>query len=572
MNSLILMVVGLGVFYLGYRFYASYIAEKIYRLDPNFRTPAHEIDDGVDFVPTSRQILFGHHFTSVAGAAPIVGPAIAMIWGWLPAFLWVVLGTVFAAGVHDFGALVVSVRHKGRSIGTLARDILGKRARTLFMLIIFFLILMVNAVFALVIAQLFIHYPGSVLPIVIAIPLAVLVGFMIYRTRVGAFLPSIAALVLLYLFVYVGKLFPVTVDGAARALGVTPLIFWIIAIFIYTYFASALPVWLLLQPRDYINAHQLFVGLGIIFLGVLILHPAVVAPAVNHLSAESGAPSMIPFLFVTIACGAISGFHSLVSSGTSSKQLDKDTDAKYVGYFGAVGEGSLALTSILATGAGFASYAAWKTHYTSWKAASTGGIKAYVNGVAHFASAVGVPTDMGLIFASVVVISFAATSLDTSVRLQRYIISELGESWDWPVLKNKWAASFIAVTLCVALALGKEGGRGGLLLWPLFGATNQMLAGMALLVITLWLWHHHRNVLPTLIPMVFLLSMTLLAMLLNVKNYFLKEDWFLVALSGIILVIVSWLILEALQAVRSGERRPAEVVPAPRGAPNEPGR
>ena len=559
MNAIYLMFTGLGLFYLGYRFYATYIAQKIYKLDPEFKTPAHEFNDGVDYVPTHRHILFGHHFTSVAGAAPIVGPAIAMIWGWLPAFLWVVLGTIFAAGVHDLGSLVVSVRHKGKSIGTLAKDVIGKRARTLFMLIIFFLILMVNAVFALVIAQLLINFPGSVVPILIAIPLAITVGLLIYRTRIGALIPSIAALFILYFFVYIGQFIPITVDPIARALGTTPLIFWIIAIFIYTYFASALPVWLLLQPRDYINAHQLLVGLGIIFLGVLILHPTVVAPAINHLPPEAGAPSFIPFLFVTIACGAISGFHSLVASGTTSKQLDKETDARYVGYFGAVGEGSLALTSILATSAGFATYAAWQTHYATWKMASTGGIKAYVSGVAHFATAIGIPSEVGVIFASVVVISFAATSLDTSMRLQRYIISELGESWDLSILKNKWAASLMAVLLCVALALSKEGGEGGLLLWPLFGATNQMLAGMALLVITLWLWHLRRNILPTLIPMVFLISMTALAMLLNVKNYWLEGDWFLVLLSGVILVIVSWLILEALQAVRSSDQRLAEL-------------
>ncbi|HEY5648586.1 MAG TPA: carbon starvation protein A, partial [Nitrospiria bacterium] len=547
---LILLGIGLGVFALGIRFYSHFLADKIYRLDPAFKTPAHEFNDGVDYVPTNRHILFGHHFTSVAGAAPIVGPAIAMIWGWLPAFLWVVIGTVFAAGVHDFGALVVSVRHKGKSLGTLARDIIGKRARTLFMLIIFFLILMVNAVFALVIARLFIAYPGSVLPVLLAIPLAILVGILIYRTRSGALIPSLSALILLYVFVYLGQFYPITVNPLAETLGLTPLIFWILAIFIYTYFASSLPVWLLLQPRDYINAHQLLVGLAIIFLGVMILHPVLVAPAFNHLASESGAPSFIPFLFVTIACGAISGFHSLVASGTSSKQLDKETDARYVGYIGAVGEGSLALTSILATAAGFASYAAWSSHYSSWKAATTGGIQAYVDGVAHFATGVGIPAGVGVIFASVVVISFAATSLDTSMRLQRYIIAELGEDWKMPVLQNKWVASFIAVALCITLALSKDGGKGGLLLWPLFGATNQLLAGLALLVVTLWLWKQKRNFLPALIPMVFLLLMTGAAMLLNVKHYFLQGDWFLVSLSGVIFTIVCWLILESFQAVR----------------------
>ena len=208
-----------------------------------------------------------------------------------------------------------------------------------------------------------------------------------------------------------------------------------------------------------------------------------------------------------------------------------------------------------------ASYAAWQSHYATWLTASTGGIKAYVNGVAHFATAIGIPLEVGMIFASVVVISFAATSLDTSMRLQRYIISELGDSWDLNILKNKWAASLIAVLLSTGLALSKEGGKGGLLLWPLFGATNQMLAGMALLVITLWLWRQGRNFLPTLIPMVLLLSMTALAMLLNLKSYFLQGDWFLVSLSGIIFTIVAWIILESIQAVRSSGKQLSKLDP-----------
>ncbi|HSG05609.1 MAG TPA: carbon starvation CstA family protein, partial [Nitrospiria bacterium] len=391
---------------------------------------------------------------------------------------------------------------------------------------------------------------------------AIAVGTLIYRTRAGALIPSLSALFLLYVFVYLGQFYPITVDPIARALGLTPLIFWILAIFIYTYFASSLPVWILLQPRDYINAHQLLVGLGIIFLGVLILHPDLVAPAFNPSASAAGAPSFIPFLFVTIACGAISGFHSLVSSGTTSKQLDRETDARYVGYVGAVGEGCLALTSILATAAGFATYAAWSSHYSSWKAATTGGIQAYVDGVALFAAGVGIPESVGVIFASVVVISFAATSLDTSMRLQRYIISELGEDWKMPVLQNKWIASFIAVSLCLGLALSKDGGKGGLLLWPLFGATNQLLAGLALLVVTLWLWKQKRNFLPTLIPMVFLLLMTGAAMLLNVKHYFLQGDWFLVSLSGVIFIIVCWLILESAQAIRLHQKTPAGPEPA----------
>jgi carbon starvation protein len=284
-------------------------------------------------------VLFGHHFTSVAGAAPIVGPAIAVIWGWLPAFLWVVLGTIFAGAVHDFGTLWISTRHKGNSIGTLTERIVGGRARVLFLLIIFFLLLMVNAVFAVVIANLFVANHGAVLPVWGSLVVAVIVGLLIYRTGAGILWPSLAALAVLYLLIWTGQYVEfslpdffgfapteaqlaagggdaVLAQEAARVDGVRAG--WVIILFVYAFFASVLPVWVLLQPRDYVNSHQLFVALGIIFLGVIVVNPEVVAPAVNR-NLPADAPSWFPLLFITIACGAISGFHGLVASGTSSK-------------------------------------------------------------------------------------------------------------------------------------------------------------------------------------------------------------------------------------------------------------
>jgi carbon starvation protein len=354
MSSLLLLLVGLAAFATGYRFYSRYLAERIFRLHPDFRTPAHQFHDGVDYVPTNRHVLFGHHFTSVAGAAPIVGPAIAVIWGWLPAFLWVVVGTVFAGAVHDFGALWISSRHKGQSMGTLTQGIIGSRARTLFLLIIFFLILMVNAVFAVVIANLFIANPGAVLPIWVEVPIAMAVGFLVYRTRAGILLPSVVSLLLLYAFVWIGQHVPlqlpdlfgfaptqaqleanggdlVAAGAAAARDGVRAG--WVILMLVYGLIASSLPVWMLLQPRDYINSHPLFVALAVIFAGILVLNPPIVAPAVNA-ALPADAPGWFPLLFITIACGAISGFHGLVASGTTSKQLDRESDARLVGYGG----------------------------------------------------------------------------------------------------------------------------------------------------------------------------------------------------------------------------------------------
>ncbi|MDT8437009.1 MAG: carbon starvation protein A [Gemmatimonadota bacterium] len=573
MSATLLLVLGAGAFALGYRFYSRFLARRIYRLDPGFRTPAHAFEDGVDFVPTNRHVLFGHHFTSVAGAAPIVGPAIAVIWGWLPAFLWVVLGTIFAGAVHDFGTLWISTRHRGNSIGTLTRDIVGDRARVLFLLLIFFLLLMVNAVFAVIIANLFMANPGAVLPVWGSLAVALVVGTLIYRTRAGILGPSLGALVVLYLLIWLGQYAPFTLPdlfgfsptaaqlaaaagdpsaAAAAAAADGRRIGWIVILFAYTFVASVLPVWLLLQPRDYVNGHQLFVALGLISLAVLVTDPPVAAPAVN-LALPADAPSWFPLLFITIACGAISGFHGLVASGTSSKQLDRETDARYVGYGGTVGEGALALTSILATTAGFAVYAGvdgWHAHYGSWASASRGATDAFVNGVGMLAEGIGIPHAVATIFAAVVVISFAATTLDTSIRLQRYIIAELGAEYRIRPLQNRWLATAVAVTSCALLALGLDRGAGGMRLWPLFGTTNQLLAGLSLLIVSLFLLRLRRPAWPTLVPMAFVLAMTSWAMVLNLGAYLRERQTLLLVVGGAIFVLELWLLLEGVAAVR----------------------
>jgi carbon starvation protein len=573
-SAIALLAVGLCAFLTGYVLYSRYIAQRIYRLDPEFVTPAHEFEDGVDFVPTNRHVLFGHHFTSIAGAAPIVGPAIAVIWGWLPAFLWVVLGTVFAGAVHDFGTLWISTRHKGNSIGTLAERIVGSRARVLFLLIIFFLLLLVNAVFAVVIANLFMANPGAVLPVWGSLAVAVVVGVLIYRSGVGILGPSLAALAILYLLIWVGQyagfalpdLFhfaptaaQVELAGgdanaaaaAAAADGVRAG--WVIVLFVYAFFASVLPVWVLLQPRDYVNSHQLFVALGIIFLGVIVVNPEVVAPAVNTQLPED-APNWFPLLFITIACGAISGFHGLVASGTSAKQLSREPDARYVGYGGMIGEGTLALTSILATTAGFALFVGadgWHEHYGSWAAASRGATTAFVNGVGTLAEGLGIPHEVAVIFAAVVVISFAATTMDTGVRLQRYIIAELGVQYRVSIMQNRWIATFVAVACCALLALGLDRGAGGMRLWPLFGTTNQLTGALSLLVVTLFLLRLRRPIWVTVVPMVFLLVMTTWAMVLNLVRYYVERQAVLLAVGGAIFVLALWLVLEAAAAVQT---------------------
>ncbi|MFV1988558.1 MAG: carbon starvation protein A [Gemmatimonadota bacterium] len=577
MSSIVLLVVGVAAFITGFQIYSKFIATRIYKLDPNFVTPAHELEDGVDYVPTNKHVLFGHHFTSVAGAAPIVGPAIAVIWGWLPAFLWVVLGTIFAGAVHDFGTLWISTRHKGQSIGSLTQSIIGDRARVLFLLLIFFLLLMVNAVFAVIIADLFMTTPGAVVPVWGSIAVALVVGFLIYRTGVGILRPSLGALAVLYVLIWFGQSMPFELpdvigfsptaaqltaaggDAAAAANAATAdgqRVGWIIILFAYTFIASVLPVWLLLQPRDYVNGHQLFVALGIIGAGVLVTNPTIIAPAVNT-NLPADAPGWFPLLFITIACGAISGFHGLVASGTSSKQIDNEMDARQIGYGGALGEGALALISIIATTAGFAIYAGvdgWHEHYGSWAAASAGGVSAFVNGVGVIASGIGIPAEVATIFAAVVVISFAATTLDTAVRLQRYIIAELGVEYNIKIIQNRWVATTVAVSSCALLALGLDRGAGGMRIWPLFGTTNQLLAGLSLLIVSLYLMRQKRPAWVTMIPMVFLLAMTTWAMLINIERYWTNDQTMLLVFGAAIFVLEIWLLFEAAAALKRVRR------------------
>ena len=580
MPAIVVAVVVGVLFFLGYRYYSAYLTDRIYALDPAFVTPAHQFDDGVDFVPTNKHVVFGHHFTSVAGAAPIVGPAIAVFWGWGPALAWIVLGTIFAAGVHDFGSLAVSLRHKAKNIGTIAQDVISTRARTLFLFIIFFLLTLVNAVFAVVIGTLFVANPGAVIPIVVEIPLAVFIGQYIYRTRSAALVPSLIGVAVLYALIWVGQQVPVDIAPVSEAIGMEPRTLWVILLFAYTFVASRLPVWMLLQPRDYINSHQLFIALGVIGLGMLVGWNTIVAPVVNDVPDD--APSIFPVLFITIACGAISGFHSLVSSGTTAKQIDKETDARYVGYMGAVGEGSLATGAVLATTAGVvATRGEWEGLYPDFATASGGAVGNFVNGVGEFANNLGVPLDLAVIFAAVVVISFAATTMDTGVRLQRYIVQEIAELAGWHKLaRNLTLATLVAVAIPLAMALIPGGGDAGYtfgVLWQLFGTTNQLTAGLALTVVAVWVLRMKRNPIPAVVPLVFLLCMTTWALFKQFWTFVQADAWserfVLAPLDGIIFILAVWLIVEAAMALRTKGRVAYDEMGSPLGQePEEPSR
>jgi carbon starvation protein len=573
-SSSIIAAFSLFLFFLGYRYYSRFLAEKIYRLNPDYMTPAHQFSDGVDYVPTNKFVLLGHHFTSIAGAAPIVGPAIAVYWGWLPAMLWVVLGTLFAAGVHDFGTMVLSIRNRGQSIGTLADKLIGHRAKLLFLFIILILVLMINAVFAWVISSLFITFPASVLSIFIQIPLAIWIGFRTYKKTGTMIFPAIFVLIFMYATAIIASYVPllqidlVTYFGGEGAVTIagfsaTELSFlvWICILMIYVYIASTLPVWMLLQPRDLINAYQLIAGLAILYLALFITSPEITAPATNP---ESSDVSWFPLLFITIACGAVSGFHGLVSSGTTAKQVDNETDARFVGYLGAIGEGALALITIVAIVTYFNTTGEFLENYHSFEAAGANGLAIFVEGAAYLATGLMIPLHAAETIVAVIVISFAATTLDTSVRLMRYIINELGEEYAIQPLTKMHPSTLIAVGATATLVLLPEGprglGSGGYLLWPLFGTSNQLLAGISLLLITIWLKRKGRSIIYTVLPMLFLLFMTLWAMTEQVvfqwSGYGEAEANMLLFFFGsVILGFSIWIFLEAILLLKSEKQR-----------------
>jgi carbon starvation protein len=647
----------IALFIAGYQFYAKFLASRVFGVEnDDSPTPAHTMRDDVDYSPARKGVLFGHHFASVAGAAPIVGPAIAVIWGWLPALVWVAVGAVFMGAAQDMGALAISARNRGRSIGDLAGGLINPRARTLFLLIVLFGTWIVLAVFALVIAGLFVSYPLTVAPINVEIILAVLIGFAIYKSGGHGALPmSLGAVIFLYALIlicstgnpdnyrpsnwalfsgmsesWVAKKIDAEAlaDGeeASRALvrrmaveerrtasaeeraeafqeaaaqtryalltddaalgkmrAEFDRLWWIAVLFIYCYVACILPVWTLLQPRDYINSHKLLLSLALLYVGFFLAAPFFHAPMFRP-SSESGAPPIFPFLFVTVACGAISGFHALVSSGTTSKQLNSFRDVRPIAYGGMIGEASLGIIAVLActTGLAFAAelkrpevnmpYTAvdeWMVRYATFAGMEglSAKMSAFVDGGGGLLA--GLFIKMGLepkpawevakLILAVMVISFAATSLDTAARIQRYVIGELGEAYGMPVLKDRYLSSFIAVGSGYLLAVSGPGGSGGMALWPIFGSLNQLIACLSLLVIWVYLYRAKKPTLYFAIPAILVGGIVFTSLVGEFRHFvwpiFGPPNYFLGAVTGLIMVLALWLALEAFAMMASRRRR-----------------
>jgi len=562
LNGVVLAALAAVAFLAAYRLYGGWLGRVVLRVEPDEPVPANELRDDVDYVPARRSILFGHHFASIAGLGPILGPAIAVIWGWVPAVLWIVFGTIFIGGVHDFTALVLSLRNRGRSIGDIASDIIGPRARLLFLFVIYFLMSLAMGVFTLVIATLFSpagepgarppqSHPEAVLPVLVILVVAVGMGWALYRAKLPFGPVTIAGVALSFLGLAWGYRVEVELFGPTA---------WIWVLLAYAFAASVLPVWLLLQPRDHLNSFQLFAGMGLMLAGLVVSRPEVVAPAFND--RPSDLPAIFPFLFITVACGAVSGFHCLVASGTTAKQISSARHAQPIAYGGMVTEGMLAILAVLACTAGIPSTEEWHRHYASWAQADGLGPKigAFVTGAGQFMAATGLPLAGATAFAAVVVVSFALTTLDSATRLLRYNVEELGRSLGVAFLANRYVASVVAVLSIAAFAFLRIAGKpAGIVLWELFGTTNQLLGALALMTVSVWLARLRRPTRPVLVPMGLMFAMTLTAMVTKIREFWAQEAWLVFSFGILLLVLALWLATEGLISLwRIAQEREAE--------------
>ncbi|MBU2535303.1 MAG: carbon starvation protein A [Chloroflexi bacterium] len=495
MSAIVLIVIAIVVFIIAYLTYGSFIIKKLGGVDPKAKTPAYTMRDDVDYVPTRGPVLMGHHFASIAGAAPIVGPIVAAAFGWIPVFLWIVLGGIFIGAVHDTASLYASIRHKAKSIAEILKENVGVSAKKLFAAFAWLTLILVLAVFAFVIAKTFAAIPSVATASLLFIVLAIIFGYTVLRRGAPLLLSSIVGVVLLALCVWLGVLFPISLS----------LTWWIPILLAYAFIAASLPVWIILQPRDYLNSFLLYGFLIAAVIAIFATNPAIKLPAFTSFETDLG--FLFPILFVTVACGAISGFHSLVSSGTTSKQLSSEVHIKRIGYGGMLLECLLAVIALITV-----AYLLLGDYTALLKEVGWGGV--FSQGVGNFLTSIGIPLAVGVGFGGLVLAAFALTTLDTATRLCRFMLVELTEKEEGKpsaivtFITNRWVAGAIGVGLAVWLALS----GGWSTLWPLFGSANQLMASLALLAVAAWLTRIGKDNKFVLYPMVFMMAVTLTAL------------------------------------------------------------
>ncbi|MFA5088553.1 MAG: carbon starvation protein A [Candidatus Omnitrophota bacterium] len=535
MNAISIILITLTALLLGYRFYARKI-ERLWQTDPTRQPPSVTRYDGIDYIPAQNWlVLFGHHFASIAGAGPIIGPAIAVCyWGWAPALLWVILGSIFIGGIHDFGALMISVRENGSSIGDIAERSISRNAKIIFSLFIWLALILVVAVFAYFGAETFVKQPAVVLPSLGLIPLAVVVGLALYRFKWNPLVVTIAGLSLLGILLIAGWHYPIELPGNS-------LLIWILVLLMYSFFASIIPVNILLQPRDYLSSFLLMGGIFLALLGILVSHPQVNTPAFMPQKTATG--YLWPMMFITIACGATSGFHSLIASGTTSKQLPNEKYAKLIGFGGMLLEGFLAAIVIVLIISGFTlgefnSHIANKTSPVNMYGLSFGNVTRPFLG------------KWGTFIAITILNAFILTTLDSATRIARYITEEFLR------IKNRYLSTLLVVSLGAWLAISKDSMNKPLWekIWPAFGASNQLVAALALLVISCWLLSKKKATYYSLIPACFMLVTSLTALFFQIKEYLQNNDFVLIIVSLVLVGSALFLIREIMITFRKGLR------------------
>ena len=551
MNALIIAGILILWLILGYKIYGSFIEKRVVQADDSRVTPARELNDGIDYSPARKPLLFGHHFSSIAGAGPILGPLLGVLYfGWLGAILWVALGSLFLGAVHDYTSLMVSVQNKGTSLADISKNTLGMRAKIIFSIFLWLALALVIAVFAVVASRTLVSQPEIVIPTFGLIFIAMIFGWLIYRKGINVVAGTISALIVLFSLIYLGKLFPVSLPTSI--LGMSNQNFWFYILIIYSLIASSLPIWFLLQPRDYISTWILFLGLGLGYLGLIATHPTINAPAFVSFSSKGG--PLWPMLFVIIACGAISGFHSVVAGGTTAKQLSDESSGKVIGFGGMLTEAALAgLVIFIASSALIWDPTGTKSQFGfQYLMTSVGDpIQAFATGYGKFISSLpGLSLTIGLFFGIVMLNAFVLTTLDTATRLGRLILTELTGK-QVPLFRNRWIASSFIVVFAAILGATK----GYKAIWPVFGASNQLVAALALIIVSSYFVGVKRPKVYTIYPAHFMLITTLAALVYQGYNFFKAKSYLLGSVSVVLIVLAVFIVYDARKILFSKSKQ-----------------
>ncbi len=559
MTGSVLFCICLAYFVLAYFSYGSFL-KKLFSLDPKNPTPAHTNMDGIDYVPTKAPVLFGHHFASIAGPGPIVGPIMAAYFGWLPALIWILVGCVFIGAFHDFAALVISVRNRGRSVSFVMEKMMGFTGRQLFLSFCLLCLVLVVAIFTLLIAGLFAKFPEVATASLLFIFMAPLFAFSTLKLNFSLKKASLIFIPLVFLSVYIGESFPFNVETALNIAPENVKSFWIFVLALYIFIASVMPIQWLLQPRDYMNSWLLYVMLALGIAAIVAYSPEIKMSSFEGFSAVTGdgkMTDMIPALFIFIACGACSGFHALVASGTTSKQLNKESDALPIGYGAMLVEGILGIMALVAV---------MSMEHGQFAELGKNPPAAFATGISNFCGALGLDVGLAKIFISLAISAFMMTSLDTATRLGRFVCQELfipkasnedsrasveteaNSSNELSLVRrifmNKYYASFAIVAVSIYMALSGEAAS----LWPIFGASNQLMSALTLLVISLWLLYKNVNWLVAFIPMVFMLIMSLWGVTQVISQQW-NSNGVLVGLGFVLVVMACMLVALGLSVI-----------------------